>query len=225
MTTGTVFLAVQATDPNLGAQTVAYLRTRPGIVTLPAASAHRADVVLVLDEMVSEQTLAWMRRVASQAARQESKFVLVGDGIKGSKLQQAAACGLVSILPQQGCDYDRIVRAVMHLQQGRVELPGAEIRSLLARALPQPDETARAVASHPRTSGDATANSSAAVRLEDREREVLRLVAEGLDTSQIARALSYSERTVKNIIQKLLMRLQLRNRPHAVAYAVRNGLL
>lgn len=69
------------------------------------------------------------------------------------------------------------------------------------------------------------AGSRAAASLDDSEREVLRLMAEGLDTVQIARTLSYSERTVKNIIQKLLIRLQLRNRPHAVAYALRNGLL
>jgi DNA-binding CsgD family transcriptional regulator len=55
--------------------------------------------------------------------------------------------------------------------------------------------------------------------------DVLRLVADGFDTVQIARTLSYSERTVKNIIQKVLIRLKLRNRPHAVAYALRNGLL
>jgi DNA-binding NarL/FixJ family response regulator len=225
MTTGPVFLAVQATDPSVGAKAAADLRGRPGIVTLSATSAHRADVVLVLDELVSEQTLAWMRRVASQTARQESKFVVVGDAIRGSKLRQAAACGLVSVLPRRGCDYDRIVGAVMHLQQGRVELPGAEIRSLLAPARPQSDGTAPAAASRPGPGGDHMAGSRAAVWLDDREREALRLVAEGLDTVQIARALSYSERTVKNIIQKLLIRLELRNRPHAVAFALRNGLL
>jgi DNA-binding NarL/FixJ family response regulator len=198
MTVGPVFLAVQSTDPSAGAKAAAYLRARPGIVTLPAASAHRADVVLVLvlDELVSEQTLAWMRRVASQTAPKESKFVVVvGDGVRGSKLQRATECGTVTVLPQ-GCDYDSIVGAVMHLHQGRVELPG----------------------------GDAMAGSRDA-SLNDREHEVLCLVAEGLDTVQIARTLSYSERTVKNIIQKLLIRLQLRNRPHAVAYALRNGLL
>lgn len=115
MTAGPVFLAVQATDPSVGAKAAAYLRARPGIVTLPAASAHRADVVLVLDELVSERTLAWMRRVASQTARKESKFVVVGDGVRGAKLQRATACGMVSVLPRQGCNYDSIVGAVMHL--------------------------------------------------------------------------------------------------------------
>jgi DNA-binding NarL/FixJ family response regulator len=224
MTTDPVLLAVQAADPLVGAKVIADLRTHPGIVMLPAASAHRADVVLVLDELVSEQTLAWMRRVASQTARREGKFVVVGDEIRGSKLQRAAACGLVSVL-SRGCDSDRIAGAVMHLLQGRVELPGAEIRSLLARARPQADGTARAAALGPGPANEAMAASRAAVWLDDREREVLRLLADGSDTAEIARTLSYSERTVKNIIQKLLIRLKLRNRPHAVAYALRNGLL
>ena len=51
------------------------------------------------------------------------------------------------------------------------------------------------------------------------------LVADGLDTSEIALRMSYSERTVKNVLHDLTTRLQLRNRTHAVAYAVREGLI
>ncbi|HWB72974.1 MAG TPA: helix-turn-helix transcriptional regulator [Egibacteraceae bacterium] len=61
--------------------------------------------------------------------------------------------------------------------------------------------------------------------LNRREVEVLRLVAEGLDTAEIANHLSYSERTIKNVIHDATMRLNLRNRTHAVAYALRQGLI
>ena len=61
--------------------------------------------------------------------------------------------------------------------------------------------------------------------LTPRETEVLRLVAEGLDTSEIAARMCYSERTVKNVLHDLTTRLQLKNRTHAVAYAVREGLI
>jgi DNA-binding CsgD family transcriptional regulator len=54
---------------------------------------------------------------------------------------------------------------------------------------------------------------------------VLRLVADGLDTSEIAERLSYSERTIKNIIHDVTTRFHLRNRSHAVAFAVRQGLI
>ena len=42
---------------------------------------------------------------------------------------------------------------------------------------------------------------------------------------EIARRLCYSDRTVKNIIHDVVTRLQLRNRSHAVAYALREGLI
>jgi DNA-binding CsgD family transcriptional regulator len=62
-------------------------------------------------------------------------------------------------------------------------------------------------------------------QLQPREVEVLRLVADGFDTVEIARKLNYSERTVKNVIHQITQRLGLRNRPHAVAYAIKNGLM
>jgi DNA-binding NarL/FixJ family response regulator len=52
-----------------------------------------------------------------------------------------------------------------------------------------------------------------------------RLVAAGCTTNEIARRLAFSERTVKNAIHDVTSRLQLRNRSHAVAYAVRQGLI
>ncbi|MFB6988605.1 response regulator transcription factor [Streptomyces sp. NPDC056178] len=58
-----------------------------------------------------------------------------------------------------------------------------------------------------------------------REIDVLRLIAEGHDTEVIAKELAYSERTIKNVLHELMTRLQLRNRSHAVAYAMRQGLI
>jgi DNA-binding NarL/FixJ family response regulator len=54
---------------------------------------------------------------------------------------------------------------------------------------------------------------------------VLRLLADGCDTAEVGRRLFYSERTVKNIIHDVTSRLELRNRVHAVAYAIREGLI
>ncbi len=59
----------------------------------------------------------------------------------------------------------------------------------------------------------------------EREVEVLRLIADGYDTAEIAAKLSYSERTVKNVIHDVTSRFNLRNRCHAVAYALRVGVI
>jgi two-component system NarL family response regulator len=62
-------------------------------------------------------------------------------------------------------------------------------------------------------------------RLTDREMEVLRLVARGLNNRDIARQLFISENTVKNHIRNILEKLQLHSRMEAVVYAVREKLL
>ena len=63
------------------------------------------------------------------------------------------------------------------------------------------------------------------IRLSSREAEVLRLVADGYDTSDIAEHLAYSESTIKGVLAKLMARLEARNRCHAVAIVVREGLI
>ena len=61
--------------------------------------------------------------------------------------------------------------------------------------------------------------------LTEREVSVLRLLADGMDTAEVGKELFYSERTVKNIVHDITSRLELRNRTHAVAYAIKQGLI
>jgi DNA-binding NarL/FixJ family response regulator len=71
----------------------------------------------------------------------------------------------------------------------------------------------------------AGAGDSPLGQLTDREFDVLRLLADGGSTRDIAERLSYSERTVKNIVHDLLAKLNCRTRAHAVAFAVRHGVI
>jgi DNA-binding NarL/FixJ family response regulator len=64
-----------------------------------------------------------------------------------------------------------------------------------------------------------------APRLTERELEVLKLVAKGLNNRDIAKELFISENTVKNHIRNILEKLQLHSRMEAVVYAVREKLL
>jgi len=63
------------------------------------------------------------------------------------------------------------------------------------------------------------------LRLTDRELEVLRLVAKGLNNREIAKQLFISENTVKNHVRNILEKLQLHSRMEAVMYAVKEKLL
>lgn len=62
-------------------------------------------------------------------------------------------------------------------------------------------------------------------RLTEREMEVLRLVAKGMNNRDIAKELFISENTVKNHVRNILEKLQLHSRMEAVVYAVREKLL
>jgi DNA-binding NarL/FixJ family response regulator len=66
---------------------------------------------------------------------------------------------------------------------------------------------------------------AAAGSLASRELNVLRLIAQGVSTSVIAGQLAYSERTVKNIVHDVLVKLNCHTRAHAVSVATRQGYI
>ena len=138
--------------------------------------------------------------------------MLIGSSIDDEALMTAVELGVSGVLRRTEATADRIVHLVQAAAAGDGSLPP----DLLGRLLGQVSRMERHVLA-PR--------GLAHTGLSDRETQVLRLVADGKDTQEIARELSYSERTVKNVLHDVTSRLQLRNRSHAVAYALREGLI
>ncbi|MBI4321473.1 MAG: response regulator transcription factor [Chloroflexi bacterium] len=62
-------------------------------------------------------------------------------------------------------------------------------------------------------------------RLTQRDREVLRLMADGLANAAIAQRLCLADGTVKNLVSRIIAKLGARDRTHAVRLAVEWGLL
>jgi DNA-binding NarL/FixJ family response regulator len=207
-----VTVAVMATEPLVAEGAAAYLRTCPGITPVAADRLDRAGVLLVIADRVDEGTLAILQRAAELAPDREMRFVLVCNDIREPQLLRALNWGLVSVLPRQETDYERIARALVNARDGKLELP-VDAHGWL-------EERIRLVHRDVLAPHDLTIAG-----LYTREVEVLRLLAGGMDTLEIAQRLSYSERTVRNIIHGLLTRMKLRNRVHAVAYALRNGAM
>ncbi len=73
-------------------------------------------------------------------------------------------------------------------------------------------------------SPDAQAAETLLAELSDREVQVLKLIANGKDNSEIARELFISAKTVKNHISNILLKLSIQNRIQAAVYAVRSGI-
>jgi DNA-binding NarL/FixJ family response regulator len=92
-------------------------------------------------------------------------------------------------------------------------------------ALLAPDVTRRVIE---RCTDRATAIPAASVALHDlsgREREVLGLLARGMSNAEIAIALYVGEATVKSHVSKVLQKLALRDRVHAVVFAYEHGIV
>ena len=120
--------------------------------------------------------------------------------------------GVSGVLRRSGADTSSLSRTIRAVAVGNGSLPP----DLLGRLLAQVGQLQRHVL------GPRGLTFSG---LTERELNVLKLLAEGLDTAEVGRRLFYSERTVKNIVHDLTSRLELRNRTHAVAYAIRQGLI
>lgn len=80
----------------------------------------------------------------------------------------------------------------------------------------------RRMAGHP--TPDGRPRSTPGLDLTDRETEVLRLVAKGLGSKQIAERLVISHRTVQNHVQNALNKLHLHNRVELTRYVIERGL-
>lgn len=61
--------------------------------------------------------------------------------------------------------------------------------------------------------------------LSDREKDVLRLVAEGMTNRDIGGRLNLSENTIKYHLKNIMQKLHLKNRAQAVAFALQSGML
>jgi DNA-binding NarL/FixJ family response regulator len=91
-------------------------------------------------------------------------------------------------------------------------------------SLLSPSVTRRVVES---MAGQPVSNPAASQRLAEltpREREVLEQIARGLSNTEIAKALFIEESTVKTHVRRILMKLHVRDRVHAVIFAYESGL-
>jgi DNA-binding NarL/FixJ family response regulator len=158
--------------------------------------ARRGEAA-VLVFAVQEVDREAVAALRAAAAESPAAIVLVAGHVDPAHVGLLADCHVSAVLPRTALD----------------RLTGSVLAAARGRTMPLREQV------------EALADEGGGAALTPREVDVLRLMAEGWDTAEIAGKLCYSERTVKNVIYAMTNRLNLRNRPHAVAYAVRAGVI
>jgi DNA-binding NarL/FixJ family response regulator len=194
-------VAIQGVNAISRAGVASRLERRPEVRVVEDADPS-AGVVLVIAAGVDDVLVQRLRALHRQRGRQ---VVLIVDRVGSAALPELADAGVTAVVPRVEATVDRIVAA---LREAAADCPAP------AEPAPRPLALATAAPVQPVAGG---------VPISARERDVLRLVADGYSTRDVAAKLCYSERTIKNVLQDVTVRLDLRNRTHAVAVAIRNG--
>ncbi|ARF63044.1 MULTISPECIES: response regulator transcription factor [Streptomyces] len=205
-----ITVSLRAQDPISQAGVASQLRARPEVSVVEQDGGEPTpQVVLLVVDTVDDEVLRVLRNIQRTST---CRTVLVTRDIDEQKLVSAAECGVAGVVRRSDSTPDHLVQVIGTVARGEGHLPS----DLLGRLL---EEVGRLQG---QVLGPRGLHFTG---LASREVDVLRLVAEGYDTADIATKLAYSERTIKNVLHSVMTRLQLRNRSHAVAYAMRQGLI
>jgi len=198
----------------------------PGIELLGPVDIDRARVALLVTEAADAATARVVRAIQRDGV---PGVVLVAGRFDVEGVVAAAAAGVSGFLRRTDATSSRLVAAIREADQPGCHLPeglmrkAAAMRGHLGEASEVVDVTDDGPVSA--SPADGSVSTIAAPRLSVREAEVLRLVAEGYDTADVAEKLAYSESTIKGILAKVMTKIEARNRCHAVAIVMRNGLI
>jgi len=104
-----------------------------------------------------------------------------------------------------------LIKAIIETMQGQTHIDPQVAGKLLKHVANQP--------------APALSDQKLVSQLSDREREVLRLVAKGLNNTEIAQTLFLSDGTVKNYVSTLFSKLGVTDRTQAAILGIRAGLV
>lgn len=185
---------------------------RDGAEAIERVAALRPDVVCMDVQMPGMDGLEATRRIiaARDARPGHAVAVLVLTTFDRDDYLFAALDAGASGFLLKNASPEKLVEAVLVVAQGDALLAPDVTRRVIERAADVREPSAE--------------RDSRLDDLTERETEVLRLLARGLSNAEIARELWLGEATVKTHVSKVLLKLGLRDRVHAVVFAYENGV-
>jgi DNA-binding NarL/FixJ family response regulator len=208
-----VKVVVHSPDPIWSLGVLGALDQEPKLTVLDEADRAQADVTVAVEEIVGQATLGWLREVRNESAADAvPPCVLVADDYRTMNTATVVSSGVSVVLPWRELKLAQLAPAVLAASMGLANLPP----SLQGDLLKQLQHVQRQVLEP---------NGLTMCGITARERDILRLLADGLSTNAIATELAYSERTVKYVLYGLMARYKFSTRAHAVAYALHTGVV
>ncbi|WP_407638834.1 response regulator transcription factor [Allokutzneria albata] len=201
-------LLLHATDGISRAGVAAALGPRQEVRFVSVDEARPDAVAMVVTDRTDARSSQVLRELRYRGF---TKLVLVASEFDDAELLTAIEIGVCGVLRRAEATPEALLRLVQAAAGGESNLPPELLGRLIQRVS--------------RLHRPGSRRGGAITGMTPRETEVLRMVADGLDTREISERLNYSQRTVKSILHDIISRFQLRNRPHAVAFALREGLI
>src|SRR5215470_3681926 len=182
-----------------------------GTEAVRLARETRADVVLMDIRMPGLDGLSATRRITAEDDLAGVKVLILTTFEVDEYVFEALRSGASGFLGK-GARPDVLIEAIRTVARGDALLSPAATRGLIARYLEQREPTAGAP------------GSALVEMLTDREREVVRLIAEGMSNAEIADQLSLSPLTVKTHANHAMTKVGARDRAQLVVVAYQTGL-
>lgn len=171
-----------------------------GVEAVLQATQLKPDVILMDMEMPRKNGLDAIKEI--KTAQPEAKILVLTSFTEDKKIFAALDAGALGCLLKDSSPQE-LIRAIRDVYQGELALHPAIARKMLHEQK------------------QAASND---IILTDRELEILKLVAQGLDNHHIAEQLVISLPTVRSHVTNILTKLNLDNRTQAALYALREGI-
>lgn len=185
----------------------------------------RARVAVVVAAGMVDESLATVVRAIQRDG--VPRVLVIASAFSEAGVLQAVAAGVSAFLRRAEATSGRLVELIHQVDDCGCLLPEGLVKRAATTELAEPESDDVLAFLREDGADHGTGNFSTLTKqaLSTRELDVLRLLAEGHDTNEVAALLSFSESTIKGVLAKLMARLEARNRCQAVAIGVRQGLI